>query len=404
MQYTVDEIYNLLFSKVNGIYDIFKGFFGKDRVDLQPFAPAVLKKSIQGYLLNMDIIASDDGKIELNDSTLDKVREYFSLRRADIYVWWPWVTVTNENDKSVDIQDLYAKVTVQLDGRIPYENHGFLLNRATYTQAQFIYGYVHSHVSNIPKNDFSVFQHPCLGTGPIGNTIGSLKNSNDEALWMLFCQELGMYVTVESLAGVPYNKLEGIGSDRNDPRIEYYDYGITGCCTKFLNLFSREELKEFIGYYLSNGHLSLGFINGQFKCCMSLYDFIVYISNCFIDFYNESLNYKRETPGELYAQGLLKSVFVADDKFYTKGVQTYTPSYWESYQDKYVLTFKGMQIKTRIILENNPDEGQLTTILDNGVAMYILNNILRTINYRYRNERNHRNQSPSTACERVIYL
>ena len=32
----------------------------------------------------------------------------------------------------------------------------------------------------------------------------------DETKWMLFCHELSLYVTVESLEGVPYNHLENV--------------------------------------------------------------------------------------------------------------------------------------------------------------------------------------------------
>ena len=94
---------------------------------------------------------------------------------------------------------------------------------------------MHSHISSIPFGNFTFFQSPCTGSGPINNTICSLSRDFDANLWRLFCLELSKYVEVESIAGTPYHRLEGLtrGGGTNTHRIcehmgprEFYDFGI----------------------------------------------------------------------------------------------------------------------------------------------------------------------------------
>ena len=93
--------------KINDVYEVFKDYYGEDRVDLQ--------------------------------------REGTS---AIILVYFPRVTVTNENNNSVDVTDLYIKTVVQSDGTI-FGNFG--MTRGSYTLSQVKSGYIHSHARRILK-------------------------------------------------------------------------------------------------------------------------------------------------------------------------------------------------------------------------------------------------------------
>ena len=222
MEYTVNQLYQHLFEKPLSIYDTFKGFFGEDFVDMQSKNPSSIKEYLFAKICDEEFIIKgskeEDFNIpfEVSDEQLEELEAVSENKRFIIYVWWPRVTVTNEYDKSVNIQDLYAKIEIQNDGCIPYECCGFRLNRATYTREQFVSDYLHSHIRAIPKNDFTKFMEPCLGTGPIRNTIVTLKNNYDETTWMLFCQELSVYVTVESIIGGPWRRMENIGDTSID--------------------------------------------------------------------------------------------------------------------------------------------------------------------------------------------
>lgn len=416
MKYTVNQLYQHLFEKPLSIYEIFKGFFGEDFIDIQTSQGRELtsfKEYLCAKICNETSFSNEaieeicNQSFEVTEEQLTGLENIVKDKRFIIYVWWPQVTITNEYNKSVNIQDLYAKIEIQNDGAIPYECNGFRLNRATYTREQFMSGYMHSHINIIPKNNFTQFQIPCLGRGPIISTIGTLKNEYDEATWMLFCQELSMYVTVESIFGGPYHKMENIGNIFLNSMYTGYSFNYTGKAD-FLSLFTNDDLKKFIQYYLKHGHLSLRYMNDIFTWGMPYYEYIIDISNSFIDFYNK---YYSTTAGNLdncFSKGMLKQVIVADGKFYNEGdYNSFDINNFSEYQDKPVLIFKGKEIRTTIINNKQGSEATLTTVISNNVAMFILQKILRTINFRYKNEhnnKNRRNQEVTPACERVIYL
>lgn len=412
MEYTVNQLYQHLFKKPLSIYEVFKSFFGEDFVDMQSKNSSSIKEYLFAKICDEEFIAkgSKEGDFnlpfEVSDTQLEELEATSENKRFIIYVWWPRVTVTNEYNKSVNIQDLYAKIEIQNDGCIPYECAGFLLNRATYTREQFVSDYLHSHIKAIPKNDFTKFMEPCLGTGPIRNTIATLKNTYDETTWMLFCQELSVYVTVESIIGGPWRRMENIGDTSIDR--SYLDYDFSAARkTNFLELFSDGDLKDFIQYYLKHGHLSLRYINEKYTWGMPYYEYIIDISNAFIDYYNKFWSTTSRKLRNCFEKGILRQSVVTNGKFYKEGTSNSYVNPLDSYQDKLVLTFKGKEIHTHIIDVTQESEASLTTVIQNDIAMYILQNILRTINFRYKNEHNdkyRRNQEVTPTCERVFYL
>lgn len=413
MQYTLDQLYRHLCQKVDDTYLVFQNFFGKEYTDLQmyrhPTAVGQLirsKLSLNGIVGNIDTGTGEE-VFEVSDQQLKTVVGTVSVGKAIIYVWWPSVVVTNEHNKSVVIQDLYAKIEINHDGTIPYECPGFLLNRATYTKIQFLSDYMHSHIQGINKTNFSHFLSPCLGTGPIRETIASLKNESDEVTWMLFCQELADYVTVESLHGGPWRRLEEIGRRDNVELTPSYNYTNTNM-TSFLTLFTKESLKSFVQYYLQYGHLTLGFQNSKFTCNMPYTDFVVDISNAFIDFYNLYLKSTESCKEACFNKTLLRNVEIRNGLiYYTQFCYNSTPTTNVNYyRGKYVLTFKGKDITTTIIESTNPEEEiESVTIIDPSLAMYILAHILKIINYRYKNEYKHRtDKEPAFTYQRVFYL
>lgn len=408
MQYTIEELRHKLFSKIYDVYEVFKNHFGEDLVDLQGLPS---NDEMQGIVYSYtDIGAIDESSsFEVSDASVIIIQSRIAERRANIIIWWPRVTVTNEHNKSVVIQDLYGKVGINMEGKIPYENWGFDLTRSTYNSAQFQSGYTHSHVPGFSiyseSSSITNWQHPCLGTGPIKNTINELKNSNDELTWMLFCEELARYVTVESLTGGPYRKLEEIGSA--EKLKDYTDFTET---YSTLREFYRHDntpsdfyawLKEFAVFYLQHGHLCFNYQNGSFKQGLSYFDYIIDISNAFIEWFNMTGN--RAQIDSLFNSDTLIRSFAADGKFYkARRTSSLDASRFEGAQ---VLRFKGRNITLHIEVEQET-ELETTILLNHKIAMYILQNVLKIINYRYKNE--HTNTTGGEAIaptyRTVIYL
>lgn len=354
--------------QVNEVYQIFKDFFGEEYTDLQ--------------------------KQETDT--------------PEIYVWWPEVTVTNEHDRSVVIQDLYAKVPVTLQGMIPPEGHGFFLTRSSYNSKQWKAGYCHSHIPHFNAPSAPGFQRPCLGTGPIKHTITCLKTDNDLALWMMFCQELALYVTVESLTGVPYIKLETIGtSNRRRMIFQDYSYDYTELPRGLLEEFPEfeEMLIGFTAYYLEHGKLSFNFGDRHFVNGMPYYNFMIDISNCFIAWFNEHGN--REESYKLFQHNILHKVQVANGVFYSNSSLASIDV--EILASQRILIFKGQDIMLHVEQDDEAEEAP-TLLVDHEIAMYILKNILKIVNYRYTNEHSNNSGTAGTqeasapAYQTVIYL
>lgn len=409
MEYTLAELKQAIFKNVLDVYDIFVNRFGEEYVD------------IHGLPTDSDLdhraeCTKVGDRYDVSKALLKAITNSY-IHHYSIYVWWPKVTVTNENDRSIDIQDLYAKVTIDINGMIPYEQHGFTLNRATYPAIQFDSNYMHSHISCIPRNSFSEFQNPCLGRGPIRSTIVTLKSNNDTAMWMLFCEELARYVTVESLTGIPYKKLEQVGRynlisnqdfalDTDDLFkcvAQLYAYQ-TNSLFYLSNDNLRAKLKEFTAYYLKHGHLKFSYRQRKFVCGMTFYEYLIDISNCFIEYYNKALARNKEKKEFLYNIHVLNEVLVADSKFY-KLDSNHSHYDYSRYRNSYVLTFKDKDIKLNIIEDNDTMTVQRTTVLHHNIANYILNNILKIINFRFQNGHNKNNSSfIAQADKTVCYL
>lgn len=402
MTVTINELKQKLFQNVYDVYDIFKNHFGEDKVDLQNIPDNSGLISTLRTCTNLEEI-EECSTIELSETNFSALKSIYNSKYY-IFVWWPSVTVRNENDNFINIADLYARIPVNLDGNIPYECVGFELVRSNYTYDQFICGYTHSHIPSF-RGGLPRFDRPCLGTGPIRNTIADLKNSNEEALWMLFCEELSRYVTVESLHGVPYNYLERVGSRTIKRGYEgfskpYYQH------YKVLRAFTQEVfesfLNEFMKYYLQHGHIKFEYKDKEFQCGMAYYDYMIDVSNAFIEWFNATKD--REYLDKVESAELLQTVLAANGKFYDAGAVREQDM--SRYIGQRILTFKGRDILLQINSNVNSANGVPTQILEQGVAMYILSKILTIINYHfdYEQQRNGSKEESSTIGKTFHYL
>ena len=408
MKYSIGEIRNKLFKHVYDVHKIVEEYFGEEFTDLQN----IPDDSELGARLGIVECTLEDDKWNISKSQMDALKRLYHDYRAFILVYWPEVTVTNEHNRSVDIQDLYAKIEVTIEGRIPYENRGFQLVRTTYPQKQFADGYCHSHIPHF--NGIPHFDNPCLGSGPINHTIMDLKNGYEEMTWMLFCRELSLYVTVESLEGVPYNKLENIGKS-NSTQL-YLFSGYDDRHYAHIETFTREgedineftqQLTDFTKYYLENGHLKLDFDGTKYVPGMPYFDFMIDISNSFIEWYNKYGDLSQTQ--QLYRKEILVPTYTKGGKFFSNSSNSMSTA---AYEGTRILDFKGESKCLHIVTDNT--ETECTLVLAQHLAMYILGGILSIINYRFNDEHNnHRNRGESSSSnqegtaetyENVLYI
>ena len=402
----IEELYNSLMDKPLRVLGIFNDFFGEDKVDMQGYWSLDKFKSwmniepLSTYIPNGSItgMSNDDWGVyrafpitELPESQVEKVanaltsatvrKEIGSINfnRIFILVHFPHVKVTNEHDRFVNINHLWAKVKVMYDGTL---NGRFTLNRSEYTLLHIRSNYLHSHVSSIPTNDFTQFQSPCTGSGPINGTITALNINYDEDTWNMFCLELSKYVTVESIAGRPYRYLEKLGTDDMETGVDRF---ITYLSPSYYGrVFNFSNLKGFVRYFINSKKLKFNYVNESYSIGMSLIEFIVLISNEFIKWYNDQFNKGKLTAKfeDLKRWGILRECIIDNGKIYYDNGRNNVNSYAQ-YIGKKVCVFKGKEITVDITDIAEVKNENKSIILNTQDALYILTIILKVLNYRY---------------------
>lgn len=353
--------------KPRRILEIFSDYFGEDKVDMQGF------RTKEEFCKNKSLWKSNTDAISLPSGIF-------------ILVWFPQVRVTNEYNRSVDIQDLYAKVKIDTEGQLIGK---FYLNRATYPLSHMRAGYMHSHIPGINTRDFSDFLTPCTGSGPINTTIGGLNREFDEDMWQLFCSELEDFTQVESIAGVPYRRLENIGASQSYSVTQKFFYVARGFYGKVARppYESRNVdlgiIPDFTRYLLRNVSLPMEYSNGTYCLGMSYYDATILISNKFIEWFNLEDNPYRRLYDFQYLKNMsiLGEYIVVDGKIYTIGAAESINSY-RDYEGKLVCKFKGREI--RLHIDNGlSSEQHPATLLEENVLKDIVSAICKVVNLRY---------------------
>lgn len=403
MENNIEELYNSIMEKPLRILDIFNNFFGEKKVDMQgcptmeEFKSWINTEPISVYTTNnnsgldredwerfkmftltdlpcnkADIVMSN---FEYTIPSLSSVK----FNNLFIIVHFPQVRITNEHDRYVDINHLWAKVKILCNGTM---NGGFGLNRSEYTMLHMSSDYMHSHVSGINTYNFSDFKNPCMGSGPIRDTINSLNRDFDEDIWNLFCLELSKYVTVESIKGTPYRYLERIGSNAMRIGIDSYitytkPYYYSGSLTTL-------KLKEFIKHFIDSKELKFNYVNNSYSIGMPFIEYITLISNSFISWYNDQYNKKFLTKSYDYLvrSGVIQKCVIDKGKIYYSSDVDRLNNY-NQYVGKKVCTFKGKDITITITDLDKVSEDNYSVILNPQIALFILTNILKVLNYRY---------------------
>lgn len=342
------------------VYEIFKSFFGETKVDFQ--IDKTFKNTVEA------LIEDDENPEETLNSPLLPLCEFSYI----ILVHFPNVTITNEKDNSIDIHDLYVKVPLDYAGK---QAKRFEMIVTTFTKVLYESNYTHSHLpSGSLSHGKAYFQRPCLGGGPIGTTCSILRDENNENIWRLFCVELARYVTVESIAGVPYYRMEHIGRNNGNKEIILSDVS----CRTSSEISS--IIKEAIRNLINRKVFTFKYVNNTYSFADNDASLIRLISNEFIAIYNKKFNNK-ELSTDLNA--LIRAKILIKAVFY-KGCFTEEDNNRHSScspSTDVLFTFKNMPVKMRIIDTDTTIEP--VYILNVRYINVAIRNILEFINYNY---------------------
>lgn len=356
---------------INIVYDIFKDFFNKVRVDLQ------VNKEFKDYLKYLLEARDEDNLNEIFNYNLNSTLNiakfkhiYTEIPPFFIFVHFPDVTITNEHNDSINIKDLYVRIPIYWNGTL---NRRFEMIVTTYTRTLFNAGYCHSHLHHLYGNK-PVFDTPCLGTGPLVETCNVLTSNFTEDNWRLFCVELSRYVTVESLLGTPYFRMTNISDKRSNKLINIH---------KVSNYIwdHKELLIETIHNLVSKKLLNFKYVNGEYNFANFEAELIRIISNEFIAIYNNKFNKKEvnETLLQLTNRSfVIKVKYYNNNYYYTDRIVNKIPS------DAVLFTFKGKEIK--IIITDDITDIKETFILNPDKISYIATKLLEFININYGKE------------------
>lgn len=397
---------NTFLERINEVKLIFEDHFGENFVECKPInsvneitesrmldrtvwtkdilyaifnLPSELKSKTkeEHYDYILSTVTSENILTVLGRVTWDRFYDFLSQFQYQIVVHFPEVTITNENNKSIIIQDLYAKVCINALGNLC---SGPLFNRATYPYIQMVRGYMHSHINGIVTNED--FTSSCLGSGPIIRTINSLRLECEEGLWKLYCIELEKYVHVESLHGGPYHRLENVtGSHTTKVNSEIR------MCTSFpinANTVLREFLINFTSILINSPELKwITKYNLGYSLGMSLSEFILVASKIFINYYNtELLKNNIDLPQNYLFDTNILSNYIFEDDTLAELISAETLSTSRaSLQGRELFIFKDKPVILNILPKNYDPDHKNLILLSQQLCNYLATQLTYIINY-----------------------
>lgn len=355
---TKKDLYDSYRNNIQNVYEVISSVFGKKDVQLQiPTFESIAK----------DIPAS------LNEAT-----SYIAdrLNNSEIIIHFDELTVTNEANASHKIYDVFIRILVNASGKL---NGTFEIKRTTFTGNEIKRGYVHSHAPSCYANSMREWRHMCLGTGPIRNTMNSLRYNPSEENWLLFCTELVLYLQTESLSGGPYINMSSLAeSDKiveNDllsPVLASYPSGTTSTDV-------RDVTKSLMEHFLVSYPMKFAYIDHKWCLGDSLFNYILYTSKLV-----DSLVYKN----------FMISINFNGKDIMIPSEEVDIPRWWNDIKDTDALVFNGVQYKYKI--KEIPNDNKSIDVIHPEIVKNALNAILLLINRYYVRENNTRNTTRYT--------
>lgn len=353
----IQSEYNRVVEPLKEIKQIVEEFFGEENVDF----------NIPSYYLYKAIVKKLVKEVEYDPDTLcEHCLEAMTCLCDCFLIHWDTVTVTNEFDDSEKIFDLFVKVHMK-----GAHVQGFSMAKTTFTQRQYKANYVHSHV---PRDRGIYFAQPCLGSGPIRETISTLNTTYDSQIWGLFCQELDSYVKTESVVGVPYIRMSNI---------KIYDSVEEDSINAAYLKEAFNETEEYITYikkifkkFVNTGSIKFAYKNGSYCYGEPIADIIVKYSSYFIDYIKTNIHTPR------IQRQILNNLKKASYMNGALWVLSTSEIADLAYNSSDFIFFKGNEYHLKII-ENNGNDIQYYYVVDTSIVRVLLTKLLLFINCNY---------------------
>lgn len=312
------------------IYEEIKHYYGEERVDLQNNLTQILTS--KGYLL--DDVRGEYEYLEVKES----FQHY-------IIIYWDKATVTNERGLSTDITDVYVRLTFNCVGCLHITVE---MLRSSYTQKELDADYMHSHIHHIHTK----WQSMCLGDSSLLILMTELHNKNkyEEGDYILLSMELDKAIHTESLAGVPWVRIDKLKASSKEKLFNFRDFSTeySICNINSYNLLWRDIICDLVR---NSETLYFSYFKGKNILSSSIRTLFLEISNVMIKHYNKAVEEKNYSDATAIKSYLLKGR-VTDEGFYSKNLKTPPLRNLDSLE----ATFKGKQLKVTVIKEEEKEE------------------------------------------------
>lgn len=356
------------------VLQVFTEYFSEDLVDSD-------LNSYEEIVRKLDKVVTEDTYKNEGLPRLITLCDSVVSSQLNVIVRFPRVTVTNEHNNSIDITELYAKVSIDCNFCEPIV---LKMMRTEYSLEQWTSGYSHSHISGLCA-DSGDWKRPCLGSGPLVDTRDKVTISNitiDEKLEYLglFCYELDKYVRVESIEGIPYNHLESVGL--GDSKIVL---GNNATDWYYFRGTAKLILEDFYKYFISEYDFKFSYINGQYIAGESLPRLLIKMSQYFAVWYNKKGYNKYKKSLEYLTEHILVKYKISNEQIYTERRhidQVYIDAV--NAENREMLVFKGKPVILRIY--GNAESSSELYLLNANIFDLFYTRILTIINYEYRNK------------------
>lgn len=393
--------------QVKEIYNTAVDFYGEKNVDLQnTFIPLIWESAIadisSGKALKLLGIYNKIEISKIEETSLPIYKVFSSPEKLEpvlaainteellltdlplysILIHFHDITVTNEFDHTTKIEDIYACVPITPKGTIMKR---ILWCRTTISRSHWSVGYVHSHVSISDDAADGIFGWvpPCLGDGPICNTISTLSKSFCKDFWSLFWLELDKCIKTESLTGGPFKKLEQLDSSLNFTEC-YKSFDFT--CIYFRYHKYKDLINEIVLRLINDVGLKYRYHLDHIEPAVTFVDFTLLVSKMLLEYLDTvtpetRLNYRKllEDSVDLLSVQLSsdRNVFFSyrlGDKFIID----------ETIDKKPTFSFKGEPVKFKIVEDLDIDyQKDLLTIVHPRMSAAILHRLTLVINNVY---------------------
>jgi len=177
----------------------------------------------------------------------------------NIVIHFPYSKMTNMNNQTHEIYDIYVRIPIESSGRSIMITR-ILGLRQSYSYAEAISNYRFSHLTSRSVSEPPVYDSFCLGSGEINQCMAMFNSTQNLATFKHFLFYIESYLAYESIEGVPYEKFEKISSFRGARFTDIPNYDLITVyktITQNIPLY-KQEYPFDLRLTSSNGKIKIG--------------------------------------------------------------------------------------------------------------------------------------------------